>query len=104
MTFPGVEEGETILLGGLHAVDGTAEIRIPLPFGRRNALAPFFDAARVSDDVRSLLRLDEVKTSVGLTVNFSLFDERIEGTVWGAWPLDEDADAEYVGGSFGGSF
>ncbi|MCB9549750.1 MAG: BamA/TamA family outer membrane protein [Myxococcales bacterium] len=101
--FPGAE-GDAVLLGGLHAVDGSAEIRIPLPFGRRNAIAPFVDAAAVSDDVKALFQLEDVKTSAGLAVTFSLFDERIEGSVWGAWPLDPDADAEYVGGSFGGSF
>jgi len=94
----------TVLLGGLHAIDGSVELRIPLPVGRRNAVAPFFDAAAVADEVRPLFEVADARTSAGLVLTFSLFDERIEGSVWGAWPLHEGAKAEYVGGNFGGSF
>jgi hypothetical protein len=100
---PGLPPPE-VVLGGLHAIDGSIELRIPLPFGHRNALAPFFDAAATADEVPDLFRWSDARTSVGLLVTFSLFDERIEGAAWAAWPFDEDAEAEYVGGSFGGSF
>lgn len=93
-----------VVLGGLHAIDGSAELRIPLPFGHRNAIAPFFDAASAADDVPDLFLWEDLRTSVGLLVTFSLFDERIEGAAWAAWPLHEDAEGDYVGGSFGGSF
>ncbi|MCB9553793.1 MAG: BamA/TamA family outer membrane protein [Myxococcales bacterium] len=95
-------EGETLRLGGLHAADASAELRIPLPFGRRNAVSPFVDAASVADSVGALR--DDIYPSVGLAVAFSLFRERLEGVLWGAWPLREEAAASYVGGSLGGNF
>ncbi len=95
-------DGDTLDLGGLHALDGTIELRIPLPFGRRNALSPFVDAASVGDAPEELR--EDVATAVGLAFAFSFFRERIEGVVWGAFPLREDADATYVGGSLGGNF
>lgn len=90
------------LLGALHTADGTIELRIPLPIGRRNGISPFLDAATAADKASALL--DDVHTAVGVALSFSFLQERIEGVVWGAWPLDEDAEASRVGGSFGGSF
>lgn len=89
-------------LGGLHASDASVELRIPMPFGRRNAISPFFDAASVADTPERLR--DDVFTSAGLALSFSLFRERLEGVLWGAYPLREDASPTYVGGSLGGNF
>lgn len=95
-------KGDALRLGGLYAADASAELRIPMPFGRRNAVSPFVDAASVADTLRGLR--DDVYPSVGLAVAFSLFRERLEGVLWGAWPLREEAAASYVGGSLGGNF
>lgn len=95
-------DGDTLDLGGLHAADGSVELRIPLPFGRRNAISPFLDAAAVADRPEELR--DDVFTAAGLALAFSFFDERIEGVLWGAWPLRDDVEATYVGGSLGGNF
>lgn len=95
-------DGDTLDLGGLHAADASAELRIPLPFGRRNALTPFFDAAAVADTPEGLR--DDISPSVGLAFSFSVFRERIEGVLWGAYPLRDDVEPTYVGGSLGGNF
>lgn len=96
------DDDDTVRLGGLHAAEGSVELRVPLPFGRRNALSPFFDVAFVSDDLEHLLQ--ESFAAPGLAATFSLFDERLEGTLWAAWPLRDDAAHEYVGASVGGNF
>ena len=90
------------LLGALHTADATIELRIPVPVGRRNGISPFLDAAMAADEARALL--NDVHTALGAALSFSLFDERIEGVVWAAWPLDEDANPRRFGGAFGGSF
>ena len=100
VAVPGVESTE--LLGALHATDATIELRIPLPIGRRNGISPFLDAAAAADEANLLL--DDVRTAIGAAFSFSLFNERIEGVVWGAWPLEEDANSKLFGGSFGGGF
>ncbi len=101
LDFPLPDES-ALRLGGLHASDASVELRIPMPFGRRNALSPFFDAASVADTPERLR--DDVFTSVGLALSFSLFRERLEGVLWGAYPLRDDASPTYVGGSLGGNF
>ncbi len=88
-------------LGGLHAFEGTGELRIPLPFGHRNALIPFYDVATVSDELGTLFK--EPHGAIGLTFAFSFFSERLEGNLWGAYPLT-DASPEYVGVGLGGNF
>ena len=97
-------DGDALELGGLHALDGAVEIRIPLPFGRRNALSPFAEVAAVSDTRTELL--DDVYPTAGLAFAFSFFSERLEGVVWGAWGFRDEAEAghEYVGGALGGNF
>lgn len=90
------------LVGALHTADATVELRIPIPWGRRNGISPFLDAASAADDTQELA--DDVHYALGLALSFSFFNERIEGVVWGAWPLDEDAKSELVGGGFGGQF
>lgn len=98
----GPDPDEAERFGALHASDASLEVRIPLPVGRRNAITPFLDAAAAADTIAGLK--DDARFAVGLAVSFSLFDERIEGVVWGAWPFEADTKAEYVGGGFGGGF
>ena len=97
-------DGGTLELGGLHAVDGAIELRIPLPFGRRNALSPFAELAGVSDQRSDVL--DDLYPTAGLAFAFSFFSERLEGVVWGAWAFRDASEAghEYVGGALGGNF
>ncbi len=97
-----LDDGDTLSLGGLHALDGVAELRIPLPYGRRNAISPFAEAAMVSDDRARLL--DDIYPTAGLAYAFSFFDERLEGVLWGAWGLRDGPSREYVGGALGGNF
>lgn len=89
-------------IGALQAMDASLELRVPLPYGRRNGVIPFLDAATAADTLAGLP--DEVRYAAGLALTFSLFSERVEGVVWAAWPLDADAEAEFVGGGFGGGF
>lgn len=93
--------GGAFTLGGLDAIDGSVQLRIPLPFGRRNAIAPFVDVLGAGDSFDAAVAA--LQPSFGGALEFSLFGERIEGTLWGAWPL-EAADASYIGGSVGGGF
>lgn len=93
---------QVLRMGGLYASDASVELRIPLPFGRRNAVSPFFDAATVADEVLQLR--DDIFPSAGLSLAFSLFRERLEGVFWVAYPLRDDAPATYFGGSLGGNF
>lgn len=103
--FEGPDAGlgaPTVRLGGLIAGEGTAEVRLPIPFGARNALSPFVDVASAGDE--GDLPFADPFPSVGLAISFSFFEEKLEGVVWGAYPLRDSGDAEYVGGSIGGSF
>ncbi len=99
--FP-LGDGDRLELGGLHALDGAIELRMPLPFGRRNALSPFAEVAAVSDARGELL--DDLFPTAGLAFAFSFFSERLEGVVWGAWAFRDEAEHEYVGISLGGNF
>ena len=99
--FP-LEDNQTLTIGGLHAAEAGAEIRLPMPWGRRNAFSPFVDAGTVGDETRALLR--DPRFAVGLSYAFSLFRERVEGVVWGAYALHADASPTYTGASLGGNF
>ncbi|MCB9537614.1 MAG: hypothetical protein H6704_15290 [Myxococcales bacterium] len=89
-------------LGSTGAVEGSAELRVPLPVGRRNAVVPFVDVIGVSPDTRGLL--DDLYPAAGALLTLSLFDERLEFSIWGAWPLRDEISARYVGASLGGGF
>lgn len=90
------------VIGALYSSNATLELRIPLPWGRRNGVSPFLDTAAAADDADALP--DDLRVALGLAISFSLFQERIEGIIWGAWPLAADVEAQYIGGGFGGSF
>jgi outer membrane protein assembly factor BamA len=94
---------ETIVLGGTTAATASAEIRLPIPVGRRNAFAPFLDAATVSGDDDPFL--SNPHAAAGATLYFSVFSERLEGFLYGAYPfLGDVGEKQYVGGGLGGSF
>ncbi len=98
-----VAADETIVLGGTTAATASAELRVPIPVGRRNAFAPFLDVATVSGDDDPFLA--NPHAAAGVTLYFSVFSERLEGYLHGAWPLLGDAgDEQYVGGGLGGAF
>ncbi len=102
LATPVLRGGLTEKLGALQAAEGTAELRIPAPVGRRNAVVPFADAMSIAERTGDLL--DDIYPSAGVALTFSLFSERVEGVLWGAWPLRDELSATYVGASIGGSF
>lgn len=89
-------------LGSTSAIEGSAELRVPLPVGRRNAVVPFVDVIGVAPNTRGLL--DDLYPAAGALLTLSLFDERLEFSIWGAWPLRDEISARYVGASLGGGF
>jgi hypothetical protein len=89
-------------LGSTGAVEGSAELRVPLPVGRRNAVVPFVDVIGISPDTAGLL--DDLYPAAGALLTLSLFEERLEFSIWGAWPLRDAISARYVGASLGGGF
>jgi outer membrane protein assembly factor BamA len=101
VTFP-LADNQTLKLGGLHAAEAGAEIRLPMPWGRRNAFSPFVDAGTVGDETRALLQ--DPRFAFGLAYAFSLFRERVEGVVWGAYAAHPDALPTYAGANLGGNF
>lgn len=102
LTFE-IPGGEEVTLGGTTVTTASAELRVPVPIGRRNAVAPFFDAATVAGDDDPVLAHPHL--AAGAAVYVSLFSERLEGFVFVASPLtEEDAEPEYVGAGVGGSF
>ena len=92
---------ETVHLGGLAAYTATVALRMPLPW-RRNAIVAFLDAASLGD--RNDSPWSDVYPSLGAAAEFSVFSERLEGTVYLAIPLRDEVEAEYAGVSAGGSF
>ncbi len=101
VTFP-LADNQTLKVGGLHAAEASAEVRLPMPWGRRNAFSPFVDAATVGDETRALAR--DPRFAFGLAYAFSLFRERVEGVVWGAYAAHADALPTYAGANLGGNF
>ena len=89
-------------LGGQQAMTLLSELRIPLPFGRRNAIVPFGGVATVADQFMDLYK--EIDGAAGMMLTLSLFNEAVEGFVWGAYPIASDAKPEYVGFGLGGNF
>jgi outer membrane protein assembly factor BamA len=88
-------------VGGLRAVAASVELRIPLPYARRHAIAPFFDGATISD---ADALLDNPHTAAGAVYYFSFFGERLEGFVYGVFPFKDTPDREYIGVGVGGNF
>jgi outer membrane protein assembly factor BamA len=99
-TLPG---GDEVVLGGMTAATASAELRMPIPIGRRNAFGPFFDVATVGGDDDPFFAHPHM--AVGAALYFSLFSERLEGSVHVAYPLQRSGTSpSYVGGGLGGSF
>lgn len=94
--------GEFLEIGGQTAFTAAVEVRIPMPYARRHALVPFFDAAALGD--RGVEALDALFGAPGLTYGYSFFDERLEGYLRVAFPLRTDVDLEYIGFGMDGSF
>ncbi len=93
---------EVLELGGQTAFTAAVEVRLPMPYARRHALVPFFDAAALGD--RGTDPLDALFAAPGLTYVYSFFDERLEGYLRVAFPLRTDVDLEYIGFGMDGSF
>ncbi|MBM4321517.1 MAG: hypothetical protein FJ125_16630, partial [Deltaproteobacteria bacterium] len=97
--------GAAFAVGGEGAFSLELGLRLPIPLGRRNALMPFAAAGGLwegdpPDD------LSQVFTSGGLELTFSALEERLEGSLWLAYPFGGPPsgwEASYVGGSLGGS-
>ncbi len=92
---------DELRLGGLRSYAASGSLRVPLPW-RRNALLPFVDVAALGDEQSSATA--NVFLAAGLRLDFSLFNERLEGYVHFAYPLDGDAASDYLDASVGGSF
>lgn len=95
-----VEDGE-VEIGAREVTATSVEIRIPLP-ARRHAISPFFDAATMADDGEP--NLSNGRVSTGAAYHFSFFEERLEGFVYGVFPLVDDPSEEYFGFGLDGSF
>ncbi len=102
LPFEGQRDNADGVLGGDRAVTGSAELRAPIRPLRRNALAPFVDAATVAGHGDALR--DRLHVSSGLTYYFSFFSERLEGYVYGAYPFSSGPSNEWVGAGAGGNF
>lgn len=101
-----VRRGDTpagvVELGGLSAISGAVELRIPMPYARRHAFLPFVDVATVSDDADDPVA--SAHAAAGLAYTFSFLDERLEGFVHGALPFEGEGDPAYAGLGLDGSF
>lgn len=96
-------DGEVVELGGDVAGTAGVELRIPMPYARRHALIPFFDAATLSDEGITEV-FDEVFMAPGVAYAYSFFDEKLEGFLRVAFPLRTDVELEYLAFGLGGSF
>lgn len=96
-------DGDVVELGGSLAATAGVEVRIPMPYARRHALIPFFDAATLADPGVAAV-FDELYMAPGLTYAYSFFDERLEGYLRVAFPLRTDVELEYLAFGLGGSF
>ncbi len=93
---------ETVEIGPERTTEGSLELRIPMPYARRHAVSPFIDGATLADDGDDSLSNGRVAS--GVAYRFSFFDERLEGYVYGVYPLVDDPAAEYFGFAVDGSF
>ncbi|MCK6571416.1 BamA/TamA family outer membrane protein [Myxococcota bacterium] len=89
-------------LGGARSLSTAAELRIPIRPLRRNAFAPFIDAASVAAEGEALF--DRLHLAAGASYYFSFFSERLEGFVYGAVPFESETEWQLVGAGVGGSF
>jgi hypothetical protein len=89
-------------LGGARSLSGAAELRIPIRPLRRNAFAPFVDAASVAAEGEKLF--ERLHLAAGASYYFSFFSERLEGFVYGAVPFESGTEWQLVGAGVGGSF
>ena len=100
--FEGTGKNDGGRIGGDRVASGTAELRIPVRPLRRNAIAPFVDAASVAAADEALF--DRLHLAAGAAYYFSFFSERLEGFVYGAAPLQGDAAWRLFGAGVGGNF
>ncbi len=91
-----------VTLSEVQGVSFSSELRIPLPFGSRNAIVPFFDGASVGSRIKELKK--DFYKAAGLLLTFSMLNERIEGSLFGAYPFHSGPGRQYIGVSFGGNF
>lgn len=96
-------DGDVVELGGNLAATAGIELRVPMPYARRHALIPFFDAATLAEPGVAEV-FDELFMAPGLTYAYSFFDERLEGYLRVAFPLRTDVELEYLAFGLGGSF
>ncbi len=93
---------DTVKLGGTQTTQAKSEVRVPMPYARRHAIAPFFDVASIADEGDGLL--DGKHVATGVTYHFSFMEERLEGFVYGVYPFNDEADREFLGLGVDGSF
>lgn len=96
-------DGDQVLIGHRATWESTASLRVPLPW-RRNALRAFLDLASGGDLELKPWEEDALRPGVGVGLDFSLFDERLEGALYGTLPLKDGPTPEYYVLSAGGSF
>jgi hypothetical protein len=89
-------------LGGARSLSTAAELRVPIRPLRRNAFAPFVDAASVAGAGEALF--DRLHLAAGASYYFSFFSERLEGFVYGAVPFESETEWQLIGAGVGGSF
>jgi hypothetical protein len=96
-------DGKEILIGHRATWESTVAVRIPLPF-RRNAIRVFADLASGGPLELRPWDPDTIRPGIGIGLDFSLFDERLEGTLDGTYPLSDGPAVEYYSLAVGGSF
>lgn len=97
--------GAELTVGGEGAFALELGLRLPIPLGRRNALMPFAVAGGLWEG-KPPTDLSQVFSAGGAELTFSFLDERLEGSLWLAYPFGGPGsswEASYVGGSLGGS-
>jgi hypothetical protein len=100
--FEGTGKNDGGLLGGERVLASAVEFRIPIRPLRRNAIAPFMDAASVAGKDEPLM--DRLHLAAGAAYYFSFFTERLEGFVYGAVPFETKSAWRVFGAGVGGNF
>ena len=96
-------DGDEVLVGHRATWESGVALRFPLPW-RRNALRAFLDLASGGGLELTPWDTDAMRPGVGMGLDFSLFDERLEGSLYGTLPLKDGPSPEYYVLSAGGSF
>lgn len=100
--FDGTRTDAGGVIGGDRVALGSVELRVPIRPLRRNALAPFVDAATVAGEGDPLL--DRLHAAAGAAYYFSFFSERLEGFLYGAVPFRTSSAWQVLGAGVGGNF